>query len=744
MATNYIATSDPLKRLHRYFKKGLSWIILLIMQITIRFKPLVSVMCVFTLFILSACEYSESENQQEAVEMLVQSSETNGLANHDWAYHGLTPKEQRFAQIDTINDLNVESLGVAWYSDIKTRSKRGVETTPIVVDGVMYLTGPWNVVMAIDAVTGQQLWEYNPKISGATARKACCDVVNRGVAVSQGKVITGLLDGRLIALDQQTGKVVWEITTVDPEKNYTITGAPRIAGDLVIIGNGGAEYGVRGYVTAYNINTGKQVWRFYTVPGNPVDGFESSAMEMAAKTWTGEWWKYGGGGTAWDSMAYDKTLDLLYIGTGNGSPWNQSIRSPQGGDNLFLSSIVAVRPATGEYVWHFQTTPEDQWDYTATQHMILAELEIDGKLRKVLMQAPKNGFFYVLDRETGEFISGNNYVPVSWAKGLDAKTGYPNIVSEARYSKTGKPFLGTPSPAGGHSWQPMSFNPTTGLVYFAAMEMPYGYTGVKAEDFVVKPKGWNTGEDVTKSSMPEDPAIRAQIRSMMKGKLLAWDPVKQKEAWSVPMAVPWNGGTLTTSGNLVFQGNGEGYFNAYAADTGKLLWSKHMSTGIVAPPITFVVDGTQYVSIATGWGGILTLNLGEPLKSGSPPSVNRIVTFKLNGNADLPRVEKQALTLDPPKHQASEDDIAQGRIKYHEACWMCHGDTGVNNGGVPNLRYSRTIGSEAAFSAFVLGGVAEQRGMPNFSDTLELPEVELIRAYLIKRANDLKENPDLP
>ena len=261
---------------------------------------------------------------------------------------------------------------------------------------------------------------------------------------------------------------------------------------------------------------------------------------------------------------------------------------------------------------------------------------------------------------------------------------------------------------------------------------------------MVKPKGGNTGEDVTKSSMPEDPAIRAQIRSMMKGKLLAWDPVKQKEAWSVPMAVPWNGGTLTTSGNLVFQGNGEGYFNAYAADTGKLLWSKHMSTGIVAPPITFVVDGTQYVSIATGWGGILTLNLGEPLKSGSPPSVNRIVTFKLNGNTDLPRVEKQALTLDPPKHQASEDDIAQGRIKYHEACWMCHGDTGVNNGGVPNLRYSRTIGSEAAFSAFVLGGVAEQRGMPNFSDTLELPEVELIRAYLIKRANDLKENPDLP
>ena len=714
------------------------------MQIKISYRPFSITVCIVTLLLLSACKPSSNISLQQTNDTVASKVSNQASKNHNWAYHGLSPKEQRFAQINNISDQNVQNLGVAWYSDIVTRSKRGVEATPIVIDGAMYLTGPWNVVIALDAVTGEQLWEYNPKLSGATARKACCDVVNRGVAVSAGKVITGVLDGRLLALDQQTGELIWEINTTDPDKNYTITGAPRIAGNLVIIGNGGAEYGVRGYVTAYDIDTGKQVWRFYTVPGNPADGFESSAMQMAAKTWTGEWWKHGGGGTAWDSMAYDEALDLLYIGTGNGSPWNQSIRSPQGGDNLFLSSIVAVRPATGEYVWHFQTTPEDQWDYTATQHMILAELEINGEQRKVIMQAPKNGFFYVLDRETGEFISGNNYVPISWANGLNPDTGYPDIVPEARYSKTGKPFLGMPSPAGGHSWQAMSYSPTTGLVYFSAMEMPYGYTGVKAEDFVVKPKGWNTGEDVTKSSMPEDPETRAKIRSIMKGKLLAWDPIKQKEAWSVPMAVPWNGGTLSTSGNLVFHGNGEGYFNAYAADTGKLLWSKYVSTGVVAAPITYAINGQQYVSIATGWGGILPLNLGEPLKSGAPPSVNRVVTFKLNGDVDLPKAEKQALTLDPPSSTASEQDIDLGRIKYHESCWMCHGDTGVNNGGVPNLRYSRALGNETAFAAFVLGGIAEQRGMPNFSDALGSADVELIRAYLIKRANDLKENPDLP
>ena len=665
----------------------------------------------------------------------------------NWEHHGLNHSETRFSPLDGINLSNISELSVAWYADIESRSLRGVEATPIVIDGVMYVSGPWSVVVALDAETGRVIWNFDPELEGATARKACCDVVNRGVAVSNGKVLIGALDGRLIALDQETGAPVWEAQTVDADSNYTITGAPRIIDDLAIIGNGGAEYGVRGYVTAYDINTGEEVWRFYTVPGNPDDGFESPAMEMASKTWTGEWWKHGGGGTAWDSFAYDETLDLLYIGTGNGSPWNISVRSPQGGDNLFLSSIVAVRPKTGEYVWHFQTTPEEQWDYTATQHMILADMEIDGVVRKTIMQAPKNGFFYVLDRETGEFISGKNFVPVSWATDLDPETGRPNIVPAAKYSVGAQPgqppFLGIPSPGGGHSWQPMSYNPDTGLVYFPAMEMPYGYTALPANEFSRSKTGWNTGENPSMISMPEQPEIRDQIRSMMKGYLLAWDPVSQEEAWRFPSATPWNGGTLSTAGGLVFQGNGEGYFNAFDAKSGAKIWEQQMSSGIVAAPITYAIDGEQYVSVAVGWGGILPLNLGEPLKKGLPPTVNRVVTFKIEGGAELPIEKPFDLTLAPPPVTESSGVVDAGRLAYNKSCWMCHGDTGVNNGGIPNLRYSQTLGNSETFQAFVLQGVGEYRGMPNFSDELSVKEVEAIRAYIIKRANDLKANPEM-
>ena len=688
--------------------------------------------------------YSKAYIAALACAVLVSCGPSNNVEDKDWAFHGQSPLEQRHSGLEAINDSNVDELGVSWYADIESRSLRGVEATPIVIDGIMYVTGPWSVVVALDAVTGEEKWAYNPEIEGATARKGCCDVVNRGVAVANGKVIVGTLDGRLIALDQATGKPVWKQVTVDQSKDYTITGAPRVAGDNVIIGNGGGEYGVRGYVTAYDIESGEQAWRFYTVPGNPADGFESPAMEKAAKSWTGEYWKYGGGGTAWDSMAYDPELDLLYIGTGNGSPWNQGVRSPKGGDNLFLSSIVAVRPKTGEYVWHFQTTPEDQWDFTATQHMILADIEIEGTPRKVIMQAPKNGFFYVLDRKTGEFISGKEYVPVNWAKGLDPKTGRPNILDEARYSINGGTFLGTPGPGGGHNWHPMSYNPDTGLVYFPVMIAGYPYTALAAKDFNYRKGAWNTGEDPAKISMPEDPKIRAQIRASVKSKLIAWNPVKQEEAWSIPMATPWNGGTLTTSGNLVFHGNGEGYFSAYSADSGEKVWEHKMSSGIVAPPITYAVDGKQYISVAVGWGGVMTLNMGELLSKGAPPTVNRIVTFEIGGTAELPRSDAASLTLNPPENTASEEAVTSGRIAYNSNCWMCHGDTGVNNGGVPNLRYSASISDNALFAAFVLGGAAEERGMPNFTGYLDEKETENIRAYMIKRANDLKDNPGIP
>ena len=659
----------------------------------------------------------------------------------EWPMHGRDAGEQRFSPLDTVTPANVGKLGVAWYADFDARTLRGVEGTPIVVGGVMYASGPWSKVIALDAATGGRLWDYDPEVDGAKARNVCCDVVNRGVAVSAGKVFLGTIDGRLIALEAATGKVAWTAVTTDPTKPYTITGAPRVIKGKVIVGNGGAEYGVRGYVSAYDVATGKLAWRFYTVPGDPAKPFESPAMAMAAKTWAGDWWKYGGGGTAWDSMAYDPELDLLYIGVGNGAPWNRAVRSKGTGDNLFLSSIVAVRPETGKYVWHFQETPGDEWDFTATQHIILADLKLDGKVRKVLMQAPKNGFFYILDRKTGAFISGKPYTDMTWAKGLDPKTGRPDIVPEARYSETGKPFLGQPSPAGAHSWHPMSYNPLTGLVYIPVIEMSYPYIAEKPADFRYNPAGWNTGQDPAKTAMPEDPAIRAQIRSSARGLLMAWDPVRQRRAWTVPMAGPWNGGVLSTASGLVFQGNGEGNLVAYRATDGAKLWSRFLDSGIVAPPITYSIAGEQYVAVAVGYGGTLTLNLGELIRKSVPPRVNRVVVFKLGGKAPLPVPALASTDLPPaPPETASAAEVADGHRLFHTSCWMCHGDSAVNQGGVPDLRRSAVIGDTETFKAVVLEGALVQNGMPNFGKEISAREAEAIRAYLIKRANALRRD----
>jgi len=439
---------------------------------------------------------------------------------HNWLAHGRTYAEQRWSPLAKITTANVGQLGLAWSRDIKTRTARGVEATPIVVDGVMYTTGAWSQVLALNARTGQLLWEFDPQISGAYGAKGCCDVVNRGVAVWAGKVYVGAFDGRLIALDAKTGRKVWETLTVDQSKDYTITGAPRVVKGKVIIGNGGADFGVRGYVSAYDADTGKMLWRFWTVPGNPANGFENKTVEMIAKTWSGEWWKHGGGGTVWDSMAYDPALDLLYIGVGNGAPWNYQLRSDGKGDNLFLASIVALRPDTGEYVWHFQTTPGEDWDYTATQHMILVDLPIDGRVRRVLLQAPKNGFFYVLDRATGEFISGTPYVNVTWASGLDPKTGRPIEQPEARYSRTGKPLRVQPGAIGGHNWQPMSFSPSTGLVYLPAIDGGGFFMAMEPTAFQRR-SGifWNNGLNPVVSTLPDDEAVRKTIRASARGRL---------------------------------------------------------------------------------------------------------------------------------------------------------------------------------------------------------------------------------
>ena len=653
----------------------------------------------------------------------------------EWGMHGLTADEQRFSPLEEITSDNVDRLGLAWSYDLDTR--RGQEATPIMVDGVLYVSTAWSKVAAFDAATGDLLWQFDPEVPREWAVRGCCDVVNRGVAVEDGKVVFGTFDGRLIALDAKSGDEIWSVDTItDREKYYTITGAPRIVKGKVLIGNGGGEFGVRGYVTAYDLDSGDQAWRFFTVPGDPSKPFENPILETAAETWTGEWWKVGGGGTVWDSMAYDPDLDLLYIGVGNGSPWNPAERSPEGGDNLFLSSIVALRPDTGEYVWHYQTTPGDQWDYTATQHMILADLEIEGEQREVIMQAPKNGFFYVLDRATGEFISAEPFAPVTWADGVDPETGRPNIKPEARYHETGV-WEGLPGPLGAHNWHPMAFSPDTGLVYIPSQTLGFPY--IADTNFEMKKLAVNLGVDLEAAALPADQAIREKVKDTLQGHLLAWDPVKQEERWSVPLGGPWNGGVLATSGNLVFQGNRNGEFAAYDARDGSKLWSADAQTGVVAAPITYSIDGEQYVAVVAGWGGILPLLIGELSWVNGKPQVNRsrVLVYKLDGTAELPEPYSVARTKSvAPASFGSAAQIKQGAGIYARYCAGCHGDTAVSGGVLPDLRYSFSLGDRDVWEAILVDGALSQNGMVAFASELNAEKRESLRAYITHRAHE--------
>lgn len=589
----------------------------------------------------------------------------------NWITHGRTYSEQRFSPLSQVNQETVGELGLAWYADMDTA--RGQEATPLVMDGKLYLTTAWSKVKAFDAATGEPLWEYDPQVPGETAVKACCDVVNRGLAAWNDKLYLGTLDGRLVALDRDTGEVAWEKVTVDQSKAYTVTGAPRIIDGKVLIGNGGAEFGVRGYIAAYDAADGEELWRFYTVPEGTEDESSPAYLQEAAATWNTDVLAssdaIGGGGTVWDSMAYDPELDLLYIGVGNGSPWNRAYRSPGAdgtgeGDNLYLSSIVAIRPDTGEYVWHYQTTPGETWDYTATQHIILADLEIDGRERQVLMQAPKNGFFYVIDRATGEFISAEEYIPQNWAEGID-ENGRPIEVAEARIDKTGEPALVMPGPLGGHNWHPMAFHPGEGLVYIPAFEAATIYD--PEPDWKPDPaRGFNVGFNLGAGDLPPDMGIRKQVYGTVKGKLMAWDPVAQEARWTVEFPGPWNGGILATGGGLVFQGNSGSEFAAYDASTGEKLWGFPAQTGIVAPPITYTVDGEQFVAVLAGWGGAYAITADGELVNDQGPvqNISRLLVFKIGGTGELPEQPELArLPLDPPPSRASAEVIALGKEK---------------------------------------------------------------------------------
>jgi len=656
----------------------------------------------------------------------------------NWLSTGRTYDEQRFSPLAKINAGNAKLLGLAWSTDLE--STRGEEATPIVVDGTLYISTTWSKVMALDGATGKVLWRYDPKVPGEWAVKACCDVVNRGVAVWKGKVYVGTVDGRLVALDAVTGKEVWAVNTIDRTKAYSITGAPRIIKGRVLIGNGGAEFSVRGYISAYDAETGALDWRFYTVPGDPAvhDGAASDDVlaKKAAPTWAGQWWKLGGGGTVWDGMAYDPELDLLYFGTGNGSPWNAANRSPNGEDNLFLSSIIAVRPETGQYVWHYQETPGDAWDYPATAPMVLADLTIQGQQRKVLMHAPKNGFFYVIDRSTGQLISAKGIVPQNWTSGIDPKTGRPIENPEARYYKTGKPFMGTPGPLGAHSWEPMAFDPQTGLVYIPTQETTFPY--IADPKFKQQSLGFNVGVDFAAAAMPDDVKVQQGALASSKGYLLAWDPVAQKQVWRVDHPGPANGGVLATAGDLVIEGNYAGQLGAYRATDGALLWSTDARVPVIAAPVSYMVAGEQYIAVEAGKGGAYALFAGIiSNKSGKRPAANRLLVYKLGGTATLPANESVthgAVAALPSKQDKAA--LEEGFRSYSHFCATCHGDTGVSGSITPDLRYSPFLADDGFFD-IVLKGSLKDQGMVSFASVLSRSQVEAIREYLIERHNKL-------
>jgi len=651
----------------------------------------------------------------------------------NWLSHGRTWEEQRFSPLTDINADNVGRLGLAWAVELGTN--RGQEATPIVVDGVMYITTAWSKVMALDAATGKLLWTHDPKVIGAKGAHACCDVVNRGVAVWNGKVFVGTIDGRLIALDARTGDEIWSVVTVDQEKPYTITGAPRVFKDKVIIGNSGAELGVRGYVTAYDTETGRQVWRFYTVPGNPADGPDGAASDkafadFAGKTWHGRWWEMGGGGTVWDSIVYDAEFDQLLIGVGNGAPWNHRARSDGKGDNLFLSSILALDPDTGAYKWHYQLNPGETWDFTATQQITLADLTIDGQVRKVAMQAPKNGFFYVIDRSNGKLISAEAYAPQNWAERIDIATGRPVERPEARYAD--KPYLVYPSGIGAHAWMPMSYSPRTGLVYIPSMHVPLAYGD--DTDYERHVGRWNTGVtflEPPEGSVPGDSpdARRRALAAMNRGYLVAWDPVKQKAAWKIEQPWPWNGGTLSTAGNLLFQGDPYGWFRARRADTGQEVWKFQTERGIVAGPITYRVNGIQYVAVIAGYGGSMGMATASDFMRRPPPN-GVMLAFRLDGDAKLaPLPSHRPQPYAQSDEKFTDGQVAEGQKWYFTFCSICH--TGPVN---PDLMRSSMATNAEAWRAVVMDGALADNGMISFAPYLTTQQAESVRAYVLEEA----------
>jgi quinohemoprotein ethanol dehydrogenase len=629
--------------------------------------------------------------------------------------------ETGYSRLDQITAANAGRLGLAWYLDLP--GEASLEAAPIEVDGLLYFTGSYATVYAVDAAGGRLVWKFEPKTWEHNPTKMNYGFgANRGAAFANGKVFSAALDGRLFALDAKTGRMIWSTETTDPKGGQTVTGAPRVFDGKVIVGQAGADFGMRGYVTAYEQETGKQVWRFYVVPASPEANKGDPAMEAAATTWNGEFWKKtGGGGGPWDSITFDAELNRIYVGTANASPYDAEARSPGGGDNLYTASIVALDADTGKYVWHYQINPRDSWDYDCTQQMTLATLTIDGKHRKVLMQAPKNGFFYVLDRQTGKLISAEKLGKVTWADHIDLATGRAVENPNIRY-ETGQSII-YPFNSGLHSWMRMAYSPATGLVYVPTMQMATRFRRGEPEDNDFNVLGLNV------ASVGSDPGDG-------KGTLVAWDPVAQKARWRVPLDALWNGGAVSTAGNVVFQGAADGWFSAYDARDGARLWRQSVGMGIIASPMTYSVRGRQYVAILAGYGGsaaVLSDIMNVGWKYTGP---RRLLTFALDGKAVLPPAAPPTLKVnaqDNPAEALDPKQIAVGKAMYM-ACAACHGRNVVGAGGpAPDLRESPIPLSAAAFSSVIHDGTLIERGMPRFA-TFGKPEIEALRQYIRSRA----------